>query len=261
MQNDKQQKLEDFEQARLDAADSSDDASSQQKDANFAAKLATKIIANLQLTVKNIHIRYEDFHSNPDAPFAVGVTLSSLVAMSADSNWNFGFVKNPGEFIHKLVAMGSLAVYWNSNNPTRLSEVSDANFQAAFRDGIATAGHIPRGFSYILKPISAKCKLRLNSSKKATYGIPKVDIDLGCDSLELDFHQENYHDALLVTCAFADFFKSEKYRKFRPANDARPKGKTGTKLWWKYSITCVLTKIRENKRKWSWPYFRGLYFI
>ena len=256
LQNDKQQQLDEFEQARLDS-DTGDDPTSEQKDANFAAKLATKIIANLQLTVKNVHIRYEDFHSNPGAPFAVGVTLSSLMALSADSNWNFGFVKNPGEFIHKLVAMGSLAVYWNSNNPTRLAELSDVDFQNAFKDGIAMPAHIPRGFNYILKPISAKCKLRLNTNKKATMGIPKVDVDLGLEALELDLRQENYQDVLLVTCAFADFFKSEKFRKFRPASNVRPTGKAGTRIWWKYAITCILTKIRERKRKWSWVFFKG----
>jgi len=235
----------------------SDDTSNQQKDANFAAKLATKIIANLQLTIKNVHIRYEDFHSNPGSPFAVGVTLSSLVAMSTDSAWNFGFVKNPGEFIHKLVTMGSLAVYWNSNNPAKFSDASDTDFQNLFKDGVATNTHIPRNYTYILKPISAKCKLRLNTNKKATPGIPKVDVDLSMDALELDLRQESYQDMLMVTCAFADFFKNEPFRPFRPINNIRPKGREPVKIWWNYAINCILSEIRNKRKQWSWAYLKG----
>ena len=34
-----------------------------------------KSCPNVQLTVKNIHIRYEDVVSNPARPFIVGITL------------------------------------------------------------------------------------------------------------------------------------------------------------------------------------------
>ena len=38
----------------------------EQKQASFTAQLVTKIVDNLQISINNIHIRYEDSHSNPD---------------------------------------------------------------------------------------------------------------------------------------------------------------------------------------------------
>ena len=49
------------------------------KEDSFAEKLATNVIKNLQINIKDIHIRYEDRHSNPKKPFSVGVTLKELL--------------------------------------------------------------------------------------------------------------------------------------------------------------------------------------
>lgn len=45
----------------------------------FTEKLIAQIIKNLQIDVRNIHVRYEDKYSNRERPFSVGITLESLV--------------------------------------------------------------------------------------------------------------------------------------------------------------------------------------
>jgi len=55
----------------------SDVAKDAEKD-TFAEKLFTNVIKNLELTISNIHIRYEDKVTNPASPFSVGVTLHEL---------------------------------------------------------------------------------------------------------------------------------------------------------------------------------------
>lgn len=57
-------------------------------------RLIATIIKNVQLTVKNIHIRYEDTITNPNSPFSFGITLSELVAESTDSNWKRKIVED-----------------------------------------------------------------------------------------------------------------------------------------------------------------------
>lgn len=39
------------------------------------------------MTIKNIHIRYEDKVTNPESPFALGVTLAELKVVSTDEKW------------------------------------------------------------------------------------------------------------------------------------------------------------------------------
>jgi len=45
---------------------------------SFAEKLFINVVKNLELTVSNIHIRYEDRVTNPACPFSFGVTLHEL---------------------------------------------------------------------------------------------------------------------------------------------------------------------------------------
>lgn len=57
------------------------------KEEGFFDKLITKILDNLQLTIKNIHIRYEDRLSTGDHPFSMGVTLKELSASTTNNEW------------------------------------------------------------------------------------------------------------------------------------------------------------------------------
>lgn len=45
------------------------------------------MIKNIQLKIKNIHIRYEDKITHPGSPFSLGVTLKSLEMMTTDETW------------------------------------------------------------------------------------------------------------------------------------------------------------------------------
>ncbi|KAG6336571.1 hypothetical protein ID866_2509 [Astraeus odoratus] len=72
-------------QERLDSAEllhmrGQADVPSEESPQGLWTSLTAKIVNNLQVTVKNIHIRYEDKISVPGHPFAAGVTLASFSA-------------------------------------------------------------------------------------------------------------------------------------------------------------------------------------
>lgn len=68
----------------------------------FINQLTTKIVDNLQFTMKNIHIRYEDNISDPGHPFAAGITLKELSALSTDDNWEPKFISEHTATINKV---------------------------------------------------------------------------------------------------------------------------------------------------------------
>lgn len=68
----------------------------------FISQLTTKVVDNLQFTMKNIHIRYEDKVSDPGHPFAAGITLKELSALSTDDNWKPMFISEPSNTINKV---------------------------------------------------------------------------------------------------------------------------------------------------------------
>ena len=80
------------------------------KNETFAEQLMTKVLNNLQFSVTNIHVRYEDNVSAPQR-FAAGITLSELSAISTDENWIPQTIGDAINTIHKVSTGGS-----NNNN-------------------------------------------------------------------------------------------------------------------------------------------------
>lgn len=80
----------------------------------FITQLTNKIVDNLQFTMKNIHIRYEDKISDPGHPFAAGITLKELSALSTDEEWVPKFISNPTNTINKVNYIAVLYFYANS---------------------------------------------------------------------------------------------------------------------------------------------------
>lgn len=91
-------------------------SSSEPEGTSFAQRMAAKVVDNLQVFIDKVHVRYEDDRTNPEKPFAFGVTLEHLHAQSADESFHPTFLTNSVAFkiIHKLVRLSNLAVYWDS---------------------------------------------------------------------------------------------------------------------------------------------------
>jgi len=87
-----------------------------QKSQGLIASLITKIVNNLQVTIKNVHIRYEDKISVPGHPFAAGITLAGFTAISTDENWKPTFIDSTAGAVHKLASLLSLAVYFDTDS-------------------------------------------------------------------------------------------------------------------------------------------------
>lgn len=57
-------------------------------DDGFVERLIAHIIKNVQLKIRNIHIRYEDKITQPGKPFCLGITLKNLEMVTTDETWN-----------------------------------------------------------------------------------------------------------------------------------------------------------------------------
>lgn len=102
-----EQRRQELKRRRLETAEmlESPDVQSEQKNKGnegFVSQLVEKVLNNLQFTMKNIHIRYEDNISDPGHPFSAGITLKELSAISTDENWNPKFISEPTETINKV---------------------------------------------------------------------------------------------------------------------------------------------------------------
>lgn len=55
-----------------------DESSESEKQDTFTERIQLQVIRNLELHIRNIHIRYEDNFSKPEHPFSAGITLDSI---------------------------------------------------------------------------------------------------------------------------------------------------------------------------------------
>ncbi|KAH7368024.1 vacuolar protein sorting-associated protein [Plectosphaerella cucumerina] len=232
----------------------------QQKSQSFTQSLVTKIVDNLQVTVKNIHVRYEDSISTPGHPFALGVTLQEFSAVSTDGQWKPTFIQDSTKSTHKLAKLGSLAVYWNTDTelfgPGR--EVEDGSTPLGHEEmvekfkGLISTPDKPRSdYQFILRPVSGQAKIVLD--KTGEVRIPKAKASLLFEEIGLVLDDDQYRDGLMMVDLFHYFIRHQEYKKYQPKGVTV---KEDPKAWFRFAGNAVLGKIHERNRRWSWDYFR-----
>ncbi|CAB3407867.1 unnamed protein product [Caenorhabditis bovis] len=223
----------------------------------FAEKMVTQIIKNLQVTISNIHVRFEDKYTNRHRPFAMGITLQKLDFKTTDENWKETIHKDVVKIIYKLVSLQNLAVYWNSDTEF----ISDLNDKEKIRKRLQEAIHngknAPQGFKYILEPIQMEAKLKLNQKPEtdgSNWSIPKIDLAVDMHALALSIGKFQYQDVLLFLEAQERFNAATQYLKYRPQlNEYHGHYKE----WWRFAYTSILEeKVRRRRNNWSWERMR-----
>jgi vacuolar protein sorting-associated protein 13A/C len=236
-------------------------AEEQQKSQSFTASMITAILDNVQVSVKNIHIRYEDSIADPGHPFALGVTLAEFSAVSTDENWKPTFIQGNSTSTHKLATLGSLAVYWDTDakligsgkgNQSKEEQHIDHNeFIEKVRSMIVQGDSSElRDHQFILKPISGRAGLEMDKTGKADR--PKMKARLLFDELGFIIDEDQYRDALMLVDLFHYFIRHQEYKKYQPKSSPKedPAG------WLRFAGQAVLDKIHDRNRKWSWEYFK-----
>ncbi|THV04954.1 vacuolar protein sorting-associated protein 13 [Dendrothele bispora CBS 962.96] len=244
-------KLERLENAELlrvrgQAEISSDDSPQQQ---GMWQSLAAKIINNVQVTVKNIHIRYEDKMSVPGHPFAAGVTLAGFTAVSVNENWQAAFIESTAGAIHKLAKLQSLAVYFDTDSPSLAGLHPNEAFQK-FNTMIATES-TKSGHQFILKPVSGEGRVIVNH--KVDKDTPRFDVQLLFDEIGVALDDNQYRDAISLLDMYHVYVRQHQYRKFKPSTEEFQANKARAQL--KFAGAAILNGVHEKKRKWTWEHF------
>ncbi|KAI0218945.1 Vacuolar protein sorting-associated protein 13 [Massospora cicadina] len=219
------------------------------KNASFTNQLITKIVDNLQVSIKNIHLRYEDNLSNDSQPFAIGLTLSEISAISTDENWQQALTNQSSEIIRKLLTLKSLSVYWDTDARSLGGKPIDEAINI-FMDEIPKAdGHSQHQF--VLKPVSASGKLVLNQIYQQDK--PKATAGLNFDEISFSLDDEQTRDLMLAATRFDFVMRKQNYVQHHPPRHLSYKA--GAKDWFRFAIRCVLNEIHARHRQWTWEYF------
>ncbi|KAJ2809144.1 Vacuolar protein sorting-associated protein 13 [Coemansia guatemalensis] len=223
-------------------------ADEEKKQASFTEQLVTKIVDNLQIVIKNIHVRYEDNISNPEHMFAVGASLGELSAVSTDEEWRETFLHDSGSVIHKLLKLAQFSVYWDTDCQTMQGLNHDeliARFSQAANPDSSSNSH-----QSILLPVVGLGRLAMN--KRPSPEDVRTMLKFEFDQLAFELDDEQYTDALLLTTAFDYAMRQRRYRKHRPPPGVRPKD--DPRAWLLFAIRSVYDEVHEHNYRKTWQY-------
>ena len=229
----------------------------QQKNQSFTDSLVTAIIDNLQVVVKNIHLRYEDSIAAPGHPFALGLTLKEFSAVSTDEKWTPTFIKGTSETTHKLASLKSLAFYWNTDASlfgtgkgaevgAEAQKTDHHELIDRFREAIEKG----ENHQYMLKPITGRAAITMDKTGKVDK--PKVKARLFFNELGFVLDEDQYRDALMMVDLFHYFLRHQEYKKYQP----KVTPKEDPRAWIRFAGQAVLRKIQDRNRRWTWDYMR-----
>ncbi|KAK3890033.1 hypothetical protein Pcinc_005997 [Petrolisthes cinctipes] len=224
----------------------------------FLEKLLAQVIRNIQIYIRDIHIRYEDCVSCPKSPFAAGVTLHNLSIVSTDEEWTPCLSKN--RLIYKLSTLDSLGVYWLPNAALlSLGSYSKEEMLSCLIQQIASQQHIPQGMKYMIGPISSTAKLQMNTKPEEPddnsniFVTPRLNLNVVMELLAIGLSRHQYSNIMALLDSLDRLKTSSQFRRYRPASREI---KGNAREWWHYAYECKLENIRRVRENWSWEHMR-----
>ncbi|TYI07189.1 hypothetical protein ES332_A10G210100v1 [Gossypium tomentosum] len=255
------QQIEEAESATLEAIAGSKLGNPSSGNSWLGSLIAT-IIGNLKITISNVHIRYEDCISNPGHPFASGVTLAKLAAVTMDEQGNETFDTSGAlDKLRKSLQLERLAMYHDSDKlPWKMDkkweDLSPKEWIEVFEDGInepATGCEVVSKWAmnrnYLVSPINGVLKYhRLGNQERNDPSIPFEKASLVLSDVSLTITEAQYHDWIKLVEVIS------RYRTYIEISHLRPMvpvSKESYFLWWRYAAQAALQQ-RKMCIRFSW---------
>jgi hypothetical protein len=104
---------------------------------SYIQGIVAKVLANVEIKIRNIHFRYEDSSSVPGSLVAAGLTVDELLIVTTDDKWiekaHTGIVNKKIKTdttmetsMFKIATLRNLAIYWDING-IHISELFENN--------------------------------------------------------------------------------------------------------------------------------------
>ncbi|XP_026749061.2 intermembrane lipid transfer protein VPS13A-like isoform X2 [Galleria mellonella] len=217
---------------------------------NFFEHLFTAIVNNIQIYIRNIHVRYEDSISSKDGPLACGLCLQSLSIETSNSKWKPSVTPANATTVYQMMKIESLSVYWNptataldDNEIAHITPMQYYNWKHYMLTGLNKFSMHHEDFEFLLKPVTCKVKVLINRSGEAR--VPRLLIDAVLQDSALQLSRRQY---LSIDNLLSSFARIKLNRKYRHLHPGVPLTKD-IKKWWRYAYNVV---VEQRVRPYTW---------
>ncbi|KAK7067615.1 Vacuolar protein sorting-associated protein 13D [Halocaridina rubra] len=216
---------------------------------SYGTSFMTNIIENIQLKIRDVHLRYEDNHSINGQTFAFGLTVDSLALQSSDDHWIPRFVYGGNcKMAYKLLELNNMGIYWDTKAEV-YSDKSIGEMAVLMLSAIGKQDH-----EYILTPVSATACVKRNLSEEPLRSrfSPRITCDLKLEKFPLSLSDAQYRQSVNWNKEYDRLEKARHHRKWRPSCNVQ----NNTYDWWQYAIQCQLDKIHKRYEGRNWAFAR-----
>lgn len=224
------------------------DKPKEEKQDTFVEKLAAQIIKNLQIRIRNIHIRYEDNFTIPEHPFSFGITLYNLSFDTTNEEWEPCVLDVSARIVHKLVDISSFGLYWNADCKLFM-EQEQSKIKSLLQETISNEAVRPADVSYMLGPITSLAKLTMDTKPETNnYSTTGMVLDILMAEISIGISKRQFQDMLALSESVNRMTVAAHYRKYRPDVPVH----NNAKRWWHFAYEAILEEhVRRRRRNWS----------
>ncbi|KAL4462680.1 hypothetical protein ABPG74_000510 [Tetrahymena malaccensis] len=161
-----------------------------EKDAGYVQKLTMKIVDNLQVTIKNIHVRFEDTITKR---YSWGFCLDKIETFTIDKQGEKTFIDrtvqaNKNEPTRKLLMISNAGIYWNAHEERFIYGAPNHQRVKIMNGMIMKEGQTEteEPVDFLLK-ISFQVSLIMNN--KGNFEVPEIMVNLNLDRIDLHLQQ------------------------------------------------------------------------
>ncbi|XP_025991463.1 vacuolar protein sorting-associated protein 13A isoform X2 [Solenopsis invicta] len=224
--------------------------------------LLASVTKNFQITINNVHIRYEEKILR-NFLCACGICIQSISITTTNNKWKPGVCATNSQTVYQLIRAESLSVYMDHDTESCINVQGNWDmsnllaWKITMHRALQTFGMKNKEFQFLLKPFTAKIKVIIHKGTEMQASRMLVDIVLQDVAMQLSEAQYatfcHIHDSLLRATI------NRPYAKYRPEKTVYEE----SSAWWKYAYNFVLNhyikpytwsciaKHRENYRKYK----------
>ena len=238
--------------------------------------LIQEIAEKVHIHIRDLHIRIEDNESDPENPFAFGITMESMHVQHADTKKDEQ-ASNDNAVVAKVAQINHFAAYWNAlgygdSLPVEhsvlhetcagnLGKMSGALDLCIVRRGSLISSPSKESYipthTFILLPVGGQLTFLLSNTPKDLSLRPAIDVTIELDCISTNLRDFQCVQMLRLYAERKNFNFVKKYRKFRPRFSVLE----DSKAWWCYAARVIQFELRENFLRWSWSRFQKKYAI
>lgn len=218
--------------------------------------LMASLLKNFQITVTNVHIRYEERFACSNT-IACGLCVQSFSIATTNNKWKPGVTPPTSSSIYQLIRVDSLSLYLNPNGSPSLEFYPNVwdfqnlvEWKAIMHRSLRTFSINGEDFEFLIKPFTTKIKVIVNQSNTGQVSRMLVDIVLQDVAMQLSENQFSSFCKLWRSLQQGPVERNRRIQRSHPTSSI----KEDPKAWWRYSLTAVL---EQNIRPYTWEYIKN----